>query len=337
MTVLITGVAGFIGNHLAHRLLGDGHEIVGIDALTPYYDVGLKHARLKRLEEIGTARLEIIDICDLEKLDAVFSKTKPETVVHLAAQPGIRYSLEAPASYVTSNLEGFGNLLEMCRQNPPEHLIFASSSSVYGANRNLPWSEDHVTAHPLSLYAATKKANEVTAHSYSHLFDLPVTGVRFFTVYGEWGRPDMAFFKFADAILNGRPIDVYNHGKMTRDFTYVGDIAESLVRLLDVPPGRAPQWDAKAPAISTSGVAPYRLLNAGNGNPVALMDCIEILERCLDRKAALNMMDIQPGEVEDTWANVDALAAVTGFRPATSIEDGIAKFADWYKAYFNHA
>ncbi len=334
MRILVTGVAGFIGNHLAVRLAMEGHEVTGIDNLSPYYDVDLKKARLERLAPHANHRLEIVDLCDGAALDALVSETRPEIVVHLAAQPGVRYSLQQPHSYVEANLVAFANVLEACRARAPRHLVFASSSSVYGANRDLPSHENLVSDHPLSLYAATKKANEVMAHSYAHLYGLAITGVRFFTVYGEWGRPDMAFFRFTDAILNGRKIDVYNHGRMSRDFTYVADIVESLARLLDLPPAACRAWDAKAPDTATSGVAPYRLCNAGNGEPVDLMRYIAVLEGLLGRKAEINFMAMQPGEVEQTWADTQTLASLTGFTPQTSIEEGLGNFVAWYKSYF---
>lgn len=334
MTILITGVAGFIGNHLAHRLAAEGHEIVGIDNLSDYYDVGLKQARLKRLEEFANCKVEIFDLNDAARLTEAFATHKPETVVHLAAQPGVLYALDDPSSYVNSNLVGFANVLEACRSHPPRHMVFASSSSVYGANQALPSAENNLSAHPLSFYAATKKANEAMAHSYAHLFGVPMTGLRFFTVYGEWGRPDMAFFKFTRAILKGEPIDVYNHGKMSRDFTYIDDIIESVVRVLDKPPLMSSDWDPRAPETAVSGVAPYRLYNIGNGAPVELMDCIGYLEKSLGRKAEINFKPTQPGEVEATWSDTSALETLTGFAPSTPVETGISNFVAWYKDYF---
>lgn len=334
MSVLITGVAGFIANHLALRLLEDGAEVVGIDNLSPYYDVELKRARLQRLERFDRFTPLTLDLCDDAALKAAFAEAAPGIVLHLAAQPGVRYSLEAPDVYVQSNLVGFANLLEACRRHPPGHLIYASSSSVYGANRALPSSEHGHTDHPLTLYAASKKANELMAHSYSHLFGLPITGVRFFTVYGEWGRPDMAFFKFTDAILNDRPIDVYNQGQMSRDFTYVADVVEAVTRLIDHPPQPDATWDAQAPDPAASGVAPYRVYNIGNAAPVPLMTYIGLLQDALGRRARINFTEMQPGEVQDTWADTKDLTALIGYAPTTPVEDGIANFVAWYKSYY---
>lgn len=334
MTVLITGVAGFIGNHLAHALLEDGMAVIGIDNLSPYYDVALKHARLKRLERFERFTPLVFDLCDGDRLKAAFAEASPEIVLHLAAQPGVRYSLEAPEVYVQSNLVGFANLLEACRSHPPRHLIYASSSSVYGANRALPSSEHGHTDHPLTLYAASKKSNEVMAHSYSHLFGLPITGVRFFTVYGEWGRPDMAFFKFTDAILNDRPMDVYNQGKMSRDFTYVADVVEAVIRLTGHPPQPDTTWDPYAPDPASSGVAPYRVFNIGNSKPVPLMTYIDFLQDALGRRARINFTEMQPGEVQDTWADTTDLTALINYAPATPVETGIANFVAWYKTYY---
>jgi len=334
VTVLITGVAGFIANHLAYRLLEDGAEVVGIDNMSPYYDVTLKHARLQRLERFERFTPLVFDLCDGDRLEAAFADTAPDIVLHLAAQPGVRYSLEAPEVYVQSNLVGFANLLEACRKHPPRHVIYASSSSVYGANRALPSSEHAHTDHPLTLYAASKKANEVMAHSYSHLFGLVITGVRFFTVYGEWGRPDMAFFKFTDAILNGRPMDVYNQGKMSRDFTYVADVVEAVTRLIGHPPQLDETWDPHAPDPASSGVAPYRVFNIGNSKPVPLMTYIDLLQDALGKKAQINFTEMQPGEVQDTWADTHDLTALIGYAPATPVETGIANFVTWYKTYY---
>ena len=335
MTVLITGVAGFIGNHLALKLLQEGETIVGIDNMSPYYDVDLKAARLKRLEGFEGFTPLIFDLCDMAALDAVFAEHIPQTVVHLAAQPGVRYSLEAPEVYVQSNLVGFANVLEACRRHRPGHLVYASSSSVYGANRALPSSEHDPVDHPLTIYAASKKANEAMAHSYSHLFDLPTTGLRFFTVYGEWGRPDMAFFKFTDAILNGRPIDVYNHGAMSRDFTYVADVVEAVTRVIGHPPQPDGDWQAESPDPASSGVAPYRIYNIGNSTPVALMTYLDLLQDALGRKAEMNFTEMQPGEVKDTWADTSDLAALIGYTPQTPVETGIANFVKWYREYYN--
>lgn len=334
MRTLVTGAAGFIGYHLARRLADDGHAVSCLDNFSPYYDVSLKQARADELKRACGLEIESLDLSDGRGLsDAIKSQT-PEIIYHLAAQPGVRYSLEAPQTYVESNLTGFANLLEACRQTPPRHLLFASSSSVYGANRAHPSAEDGLTDHPLSLYAATKKANEALAHSYAHLFDLPMTGLRFFTVYGEWGRPDMAFFKFANAMRAGETIKVHNHGQMKRDFTYVGDIVESLVRLMDKVPGADAAWRADDPNSATSGVAPYRMLNIGNGQPEELMRYIQVLADALGVEPKLEMIGMQPGEVEVTWADTSALEALTGFRPQTTIEEGIKRFAEWHLAHY---
>lgn len=334
MSILITGVAGFIGNHLAHSLLQAGHTVAGVDNLSPYYDVELKRARLKRLDGFEGFTPLIFDLCDMDQIRQCFSDHEPEAVIHLAAQPGVRYSLEAPEVYIQSNLVGFANVLEACRQHTPQHLLYASSSSVYGANRALPSSEHATTDHPLTIYAASKKANEVMAHSYAHLFGIPTTGLRFFTVYGEWGRPDMAFFKFTDAILKGRPIDVYNHGKMSRDFTYVADVVSAISKLIDHPPHADAVWNPEAPDTATSGVAPYRICNIGNSNPVELMTYIELLQKALGRKAQINFTDMQPGEVKDTWADTRQLTDLIGETAGTPVETGIANFVKWYMSYY---
>ncbi len=334
MRVLVTGAAGFIGFHLARRLVADGHAVSCLDNFSQYYDVSLKQARADELKRTCGLEVQNIDLTDDQSLLALFAKEAPEIVYHLAAQPGVRYSLDAPHTYVQSNLIGFANLLESCRQTRPEHLLFASSSSVYGANHAHPSAEDGLTDHPLSLYAATKKANEALAHSYAHLFKLPMTGLRFFTVYGEWGRPDMAFFKFTDAMRAGKTIQVHNHGRMKRDFTYVGDIVEGLVRLLDKAPQVDQAWLGDNPNSSTSGVAPYRMLNIGNGEPEELMRYIQVLGDALGIEPKLDMIDMQPGEVEVTWADTSALEAITGFRPQTSIEDGINRFAKWHLSHY---
>lgn len=334
MTVLITGAAGFIGNHLALRLLREGETVVGIDNMSPYYDPDLKRARLARLEAFEGFTPLLFDLCEGEELKAAFAEHEAQTVIHLAAQPGVRYSLEAPEVYVQSNLVGFANILEACRRHMPRHLIFASSSSVYGANRALPSSEHATADHPLTLYAATKKANEAMAHSYSHLFGIAATGLRFFTVYGEWGRPDMAFFKFTDAILNGRTIDVYNHGRMSRDFTYVADVVEAIIRLMDKPPAADPAWDPQAPDPASSGVSAYRIFNVGNATPVPLMTYLDHLQDALGKRADMNLTDMQPGEVQDTWADISALKDLIGYAPDTPVEDGIASFVKWYREYY---
>src|SRR5688500_7308828 len=308
MKVLVTGAAGFIGMHCAQRLLARGDEVVGVDNLSPYYSVELKKDRLKQL----SLQCEVIDIADAASLSEVFEKHRPQAVLHLAAQAGVRYSLENPASYVQANLVGFANLLECCRRHPPRHLVFASSSSVYGSNRKLPWSEGDNVDHPVSLYAATKKSNELMAHAYSHLYALPATGLRYFTVYGPWGRPDMSPMLFAAAIMEGRPIQVFNHGDMQRDFTYIDDVVEGTLRVLDRP-------------------SPYAVFNIGNHQPVSLLDYIGELERALGKKATLEMKPMQPGDVKATYADTRALQAAVGFAPSTPLETGLQRFAEWFK------
>lgn len=333
MKILVTGTAGFIGNALSLRLLERGDEVVGIDNLNDYYDVQLKRDRRDRL----LAHRNYTDIeCNLEDaatISATFKQHAPQRVVNLAAQAGVRYSLQNPQAYVSSNLVGFVNILEACRHHNVEHLVYASSSSVYGANTSMPFSVHNNVDHPLSLYAASKKANELLAHTYSHLYRLPTTGLRFFTVHGPWGRPDMALFLFTKAILAGQPIDVFNHGKHRRDFTYIDDIVEGVVRTLDRVATIDPQWDSAAPAPATSS-APYRLYNIGSNNPIELMRYIETLEKCLGRVAEKNFLPMQAGDVPATYANVDALIDDVGYKPATSIEDGNARFVEWYKAYY---
>ena len=313
MKVLVTGVAGFIGMHCAQRLTARGDEVIGIDNLSPYYSVDLKRDRLKQL----SIRFHEIDIADAARLDEIFHKEKPQAVLHLAAQAGVRYSLENPASYVQTNLVGFANLLECCRRSPPRHLVYASSSSVYGANRELPWSESQNVDHPVSLYAATKKSNELMAHVYSHLFDLHATGLRYFTVYGPWGRPDMSPMLFARAITEGKPIQVFNHGDMKRDFTYIDDIVEGTLRALDRP-------------------ARYAVYNIGNHQPVALLDYIALMEAALGKKARLEMKPMQPGDVKATYADTTALAQAVGFAPATPLAAGLERFAAWFKRYYGY-
>jgi len=336
MKVLITGTAGFIGNRLAERLLERGEEIIGIDNLNDYYDVTLKEARLSKIKDHSGFTEERISIEDRPSMEALFAKHKPEKVVNLAAQAGVRYSLENPHSYVESNIVGFMNILEGCRYNEVEHLVYASSSSVYGANTNMPFSIHNNVDHPLSMYAATKKANELMAHTYSHLYDLPTTGLRFFTVYGPWGRPDMALFLFTKKILAGEPIDVFNYGKHRRDFTYVDDIVEGVIRTLDHTAQPNPGWSGDKPDPGTAK-APYRLYNIGNNAPVELMHYIKVLEDCLGKKAEMNMLPLQPGDVPDTYANVEDLVADVDYKPNTSVEDGIANFVNWYKSYYSHA
>ncbi len=334
MRVLVTGAAGFIGSALSERLLARGDEVLGYDNVNSYYDPALKEARLARLTphaNFGFVRAALEDRPALEK---AFADFRPQRVVNLAAQAGVRYSIENPHAYVESNLVGFINILEACRHGEVEHLVYASSSSVYGANRKLPFSVRDPVDHPVSLYAATKKANELMAHTYSHLYQLPTTGLRFFTVYGPWGRPDMALFLFTRKILAGEPIEVFNHGKHTRDFTYIDDIVEGVIRTLDRAPCGDPAFDALAPNAATSG-APYRVYNIGNHQPVELAHYIEVLEANLGRKAEKILLPLQPGDVPDTFADVTELAADTGYAPATSIEDGVARFVAWYRRYFN--
>ncbi|MBP8295240.1 MAG: NAD-dependent epimerase [Burkholderiales bacterium] len=333
MKVLVTGAAGFIGMHVAQYLLARGDEVVGLDNLNDYYDVRLKEARLARLAPRAGFRFVKGDVADRELMPRLFADESFDRVVHLAAQAGVRYSLQNPHAYVDSNLVGFTNILEGCRHGSVKHLVYASSSSVYGGNTRMPFSEHDSIDHPISLYAATKKANELMAHTYSHLFGLPTTGLRFFTVYGPWGRPDMALFLFASAILEGRPIDVFNHGRMKRDFTYIDDIVEGVVRVLDRPAEADPNFDANAPDPARSS-APYRVFNIGNSNPVDLMTYIETLEAALGRKAQKNMLPMQDGDVPATSADTAELAAATGFAPATSVQDGISRFVAWYRDYY---
>jgi UDP-glucuronate 4-epimerase len=333
MRVLITGAAGFIGSALALRLLERGDEVVGVDCLDEYYDVNLKQARLDRtLQYDGFTDLRV-RIEDRAAMAEAFAEYEPQRVVNLAAQAGVRYSIENPSAYVDSNLVGFGNVLEGCRHHGVEHLVYASSSSVYGANTNMPFSVHHNVDHPVSLYAATKKANELMAHTYSHLYAVPTTGLRFFTVYGPWGRPDMALFKFTKAILEGEPIPVFNYGKHRRDFTYIDDIVEGVIRTLDRPALPNPEWAGDAPDSATS-TAPYRLYNIGNNQPVELMHYIETLENCLGMKAEKNLLPLQPGDVPDTYADVADLVNDTGYKPATRVEDGVARFVEWYRGYY---
>ncbi|MGD8308184.1 MAG: NAD-dependent epimerase [Chromatiales bacterium] len=333
MKVLVTGSAGFIGSALALRLLGRGDEVVGIDNLNPYYDVALKKARLARTLDHDAYTDARLDLEDRRGVAEVFERHGPDRVVNLAAQAGVRYSIENPLAYVDTNLVGFANILEACRHNGVEHLVYASSSSVYGANTNMPFSVHHNVDHPLSLYAATKKANELMAHTYSHLYGLPTTGLRFFTVYGPWGRPDMALFKFTRSILAGEPIDVFNHGRHRRDFTYIDDIVEGVIRVLDRVAAPNPDWSGDAPD-SASSSAPYRLYNIGNQRPVELMHYIEVLEHCLGRKAEKNLLPLQPGDVPATYADVADLTNDTGYRPATTVEQGVASFVEWYRGYY---
>lgn len=331
--VLVTGVAGFIGYHLAERLLGAGATVIGFDNVNDYYDVRLKEARLERLAGRPGYRFVRGDLTDREQVAAVFAEAAAEIVVNLAAQAGVRYSLTHPHAYLDSNLAGFLNILEGCRHQPVKHLVFASSSSVYGANTTVPFSVHDNVDHPLSLYAASKKANELMAHTYAHLYGIPVTGLRFFTVYGPWGRPDMAMFLFTRAILEGRPIDVFNHGQMRRDFTYIDDIVEGIVRVCLKPATANPNWSGSTPDPGTSS-APYRLYNIGNNTPVELEHMIAVLEDCLGQKAARNNLPMQPGDVPETHADIDDLIADVDFRPSTPIEVGVRRFVDWYRDYY---
>ncbi|MCP4127005.1 MAG: NAD-dependent epimerase [Gammaproteobacteria bacterium] len=333
MKVLITGSAGFIGSALSLRLLERGDEVIGLDCLNDYYDVNLKKARLARTQSHPNYTDLRINLEDRQAVADAFAKHKPNRVVNLAAQAGVRYSIENPQSYIDTNLVGFGNILEGCRHNGVEHLVYASSSSVYGANTNMPFSVHDNVDHPLSLYAASKKANELMAHTYSHLYQLPVTGLRFFTVYGPWGRPDMALFLFTRSILAGEPINVFNYGNHRRDFTYIDDIVEGVIRTLDRIATPNPKWSGDKPDSATS-LAPYRLYNIGNNNPVELREYISVLEECLGIKAEQNLLPLQPGDVPDTYANVEALVQDTGYKPETTIQEGIANFVEWYREYY---
>ena len=333
MKILVTGAAGFIGFHTSELLLGRGDEVVGLDNLNDYYDVGLKEARLARLNHHRGFRFHRLDLADRAGMEALFAREKPQRVIHLAAQAGVRYSIQNPHAYVDSNLVGFMNILEGCRHHGVEHLVYASSSSVYGANTTMPFSIHHTVDHPLSLYAATKKANELMAHTYSHLYRLPTTGLRFFTVYGPWGRPDMAMFLFTKAILEGKPIDVFNNGQMRRDFTYVDDIVEGVIRVSDRVAVSNPRWTGAHPDPGTSS-APYRIYNIGNNQPVELMRIIECLEQSLGRVAEKRFLPMQPGDVPATFADVDDLTADVGFKPSTSIESGVERFVTWYREFY---
>jgi len=332
--ILVTGAAGFIGFHLSQRLLERGDEVVGLDNLNDYYDVQLKKDRLAQLVKLSNFRFVEMDLADRQKMPELFAREKFDKVVNLAAQAGVRYSLENPHAYVDANLVGFVNVLEGCRHSGVKHLVFASSSSVYGANTRMPFSIHHNVDHPVSLYAATKKANELMAHTYSHLYRLPCTGLRFFTVYGPWGRPDMAMFLFTRAILAGEPINIFNHGKMQRDFTYIDDIVEGVVRVTDNIAAGNPAWDGDSPDPGTS-YAPYRNYNIGNNNPVELMHLVATIEQAIGQTAQKEYLPLQPGDVPTTYADVDDLVADVGFKPATSIEDGVAKFVAWYREYYN--
>ncbi len=334
MKVFVTGSAGFIGSNLSGKLLADGHQVIGVDNLNDYYDINLKKARLARLTSQNGFVDVRADIADHDKIMALFAEHKPTHIVNLAAQAGVRHSLKDPWSYSRSNIDGFLSILEASRAHRVEHLVFASSSSVYGANKHMPFVEQESAEHPVSFYAVTKKANEMMAHNYAHLFDIPCTGLRFFTVYGPWGRPDMALFLFTRSILEGRPIDVFNYGKMQRDFTYVDDISVGIYALLKKPPTANEEWDANNPDPSTSGVAPYRILNIGNNKAEQLMRYIEVLEEKLGRKAEKNMLPSQEGEVLATWADASNLTRLTGYKPDTPIGVGISRFVDWYVEYY---
>ena len=331
--VLVTGAAGFIGFHVATRLLGRGDEVVGVDNLNTYYEVSLKEARLRLLLPHPRFRCHRFSITDRERMADLFASERVDAVVHLAAQAGVRYSVDAPGAYVDSNVVGFLHVLEGCRHTRVGHLVYASTSSVYGANTRMPFSVRDNVDHPLSLYAATKKANELMAHAYAHLFALPVTGLRFFTVYGPYGRPDMALFTFTRAMLRDEPIQLFNYGNHRRDFTYVDDIAEGVVRVLDRPAAPNPAWSGDDPDPSTSA-APYRLYNIGNQRPVMLTRYIEVLEQCLGRKARTELLPLQPGDVVDTYADVEELVRDVGYRPRTTVEEGVARFVDWYLDYY---
>ncbi|MBL8426133.1 MAG: NAD-dependent epimerase [Dechloromonas sp.] len=333
MKILVTGAAGFIGMTTSLRLLARGDEVVGLDNLNDYYEVSLKENRLKRLTALPGFRFVKLDVGDRAGMEKLFAAEKFDKVIHLAAQAGVRYSIQNPHAYVDSNLVGFINVLEGCRHNQVQHLVYASSSSVYGGNTKMPFSEHDSVDHPVSLYAATKKANELMAHTYSHLYGLPTTGLRFFTVYGPWGRPDMALFLFTKAILEGRPIDVFNHGNMKRDFTYIDDIVEGVIRVMDRTAAANPEYDPIAADPATSNV-PYRVFNIGNNNPVQLLDFIGAIENALGMKAEKRLLPLQDGDVPATYANTDLLNDWVGFVPGTSVEDGVGRFVSWYRDYY---
>ncbi len=335
MNTLVTGTAGFVGYYVSDLLLSRGDAVVGIDNLNDYYDPQLKRDRLARLEGRDGFQFRRVDLGERAAMEALFDEVRPQVVIHLAAQAGVRYSLTHPHAYAESNLTGFLNILEGCRRHEVRHLVYASSSSVYGANARMPFSVHHNVDHPLSLYAASKKANELMAHTYSHLYRIPSTGLRFFTVYGPWGRPDMAYFSFTRAILNGEPIKVFNHGDMRRDFTYIDDIAEGVVRAADRPPEGDPAWSGDEPDPATSR-APYRIYNIGNNRPVALLRFIEILEQALGKQAHKELLPMQPGDVPETYADIDDLTRDVGFRPDTPIEDGLNRFVTWYREYYGN-
>jgi UDP-glucuronate 4-epimerase len=333
MKYLVTGTAGFIGFHICQRLLAQGHDVVGIDNLNDYYAVSLKVDRLSKLIQDPKFRFFELDLADRDGIASLFAKEKFQRVIHLAAQAGVRYSLDNPLAYADSNLIGHLTILEGCRNHDIEHFVYASSSSVYGLNSKLPFSTADSVDHPVSLYAATKKANELMSHTYSHLYGIPTTGLRFFTVYGPWGRPDMALFKFTKAILDGQPIDVYNNGQLSRDFTYIDDIVEGILRISDVIPQSNADWNVELGTPATSS-GPYRVYNIGNGQPVKLLDFIEALENSLGRPAIKNLMPMQPGDVYATWAETEDLFSVTGYRPQVAVQDGVNRFVDWYRDYY---
>ncbi len=334
MKILVTGTAGFIGSHVALKLLERGDEVVGIDNLNDYYDVSLKQARLARFSgHPGYTHIHA-DLADRAAIEAAFAVHKPQRVINLAAQAGVRYAAQNPHVYISSNVTGFLHILEGCRHHGVEHVVFASTSSIYGADTAMPFSEHQGTDHPLTLYAASKKANEAMAHSYAHLYGIPATGLRFFTVYGPWGRPDMALFLFTRAILAGEPIKVFNHGHHKRSFTYIDDIVEGVIRAMDHPPGKNPDWDSNKPDPASSGVAPYRIFNIGNEAPVELLRYIEVLEQCLGKKAVMELLPLQAGDVPDTEADMSELANAVGYKPVVSVEEGVANFVAWYRGYY---
>lgn len=333
MKYLVTGVAGFIGSAVTERLCAQGHQVVGIDNLNDYYEVALKHARLKRISHPDFTFIEM-DLADRDAIANLFAEQKFNRVIHLGGQAGVRYSIDNPMAYSDSNLIGYLTILEGCRHNKVEHLVYASSSSVYGLNQKMPFDTADSVDHPVSLYAAAKKANELMAHSYSHLYGIPTTGLRFFTVYGPWGRPDMALFKFTNAIMEGKEIDIYNNGDMSRDFTYIDDIVEGVMRIQDVIPQPNPEWTVETGSPATSS-APYRIYNIGHGSPVKLMDYVEALEEALGIEAKKNFMPMQPGDVYMTYADTDDLFAATGYKPAVEVKQGVKAFVDWYREYYN--